>query len=518
MSQLPELRDADPAHFQLGVQTWDDADEVVLWHPITGRHVRLHHVTLDQVLRFPDTPRLGPLRQRLDREHLLRSSPRPDWPALIPVRSRLALFLPDEALLWLPVPGYRGPGGRGYRAFQLSPAAARIWSAINDSRPVSRVAELSGCTVLEVQALCTSLTGPELQALQLRHTPPRSRDLGLERLVDVPRPPNSRPPHVTGAAGETTLTWYHLHAIDDGATHFDDRETTVAHSLGLPHPALGDRRYGAALRASLTEKGVVPGAGLVVEVGCGTGELAQAWCETPTGHRYLRIDLSPELLRTQRARVPNTWGILGDGTRLPLRDACVDLLVSNEVIADMQSVPVDPADPTPSAPAAEALTASRAAGVEPFVARHWVNLGAWRFVAEVARVLRPGGAAWLSEFGVLDGPPAEAVQLDHPEVAIQFDHLARIARHHGLTAELQPLADDLDMDFAASHLARPSWHALRALARSRDVHLQARAWTPTSLRAALPWRVEGLRFVPMTDEGPGPLVTRFYGLTLRRPR
>jgi hypothetical protein len=109
------------------------------------------------------------------------------------------------------------------------------------------------------------------------------------------------------------------------------------------------------------------------------------------------------------------------------------------------------------------------------------------------------------------------VQLDHPEVAIQFDHLARVARSHGLIAELRPLAEDLQLDLGATHLARSSWHGLRALARSRDLHLPARAWTPTSLRTALPWPVDGLRFIAVTDEGPGPLVTRFFALTLLRP-
>ena len=44
---------------------------------------------------------------------------------------------------------------------------------------------------------------------------------------------------------------------------------------------------------------------------------------------------------------------------------------------------------------------SRSYGIEPFPSRAWINVGAWRFVAEIARVLRPGGAAWLSEFGVV---------------------------------------------------------------------------------------------------------------------
>jgi SAM-dependent methyltransferase len=513
------LREADPDLFQLGVQAWSDGDDEVLWHPITGRSLRLHRRSLAHLAARPEDPRLAPLRRRLDGLYLLRTSPRPDWPALVPCRSRLVLTLPDEASLWLPVPGFRGPGGRGYRAFRLSPDGWRVWQAINDSRTVADIASRTGLSLVAVQGLCAALATPELQALQLRDRPARAREPGLSRLVDVPRPPNARPDHLTGPAGETTLAWYHLHAIDDGETHFDDRETTVAHSLGLPHPALGGRRYGQALRDALVARRL-PVEGRIAEVGCGTGELCAAWLEADpdAARRYLRVDLSPELLRTQARRAPATAGVLGDATRLPLRDGSIDLLLSNEVIADLQAIPVDPEAPAEEGPARAALDALDAYGLAPFPGPQWVNLGAWRFVAEIARVLAPGGAAFLSEFGVLDGPPPEAVQLDHPEVAIQVTWLARVARQHGLTVDVEPLPDLLGVDPAARHLARPSWHALRALARAHDVHLPARAWTPATLAPRLPTPVEGLRWVPLTDEGPGPLITRFWSWVLRKPR
>lgn len=515
MSWSPEP--APREHFQIGVTWWPDDEEVVLWHGVTGRGVRLHRQSLQAALDRPDDPRLQPLRDRLDRLFLLASSPRPPWPSLVPSRSRLVLTLPDEAALWLPVPGFRGPGGYGYRTFQLSPVAHRIWEAINDSRTVDQIAARTGLALLDVQAMCASLTTPEVQALQLRSDPPRPRDPGLERLVDVPRPPNTRPPHLHGPAGETTLTWYHLHEIDDGETHFDDRETTVAHALAAPHPTLHDRPYGAALHDHLRELELLDEGTPIVEVGCGTGELARDLRSAGASGPYLRVDLSPELLRTQSRRVPNTHGVLATATALPLRDASVRLLLSNEVVADLSSVPLDPRDPSPHGAAAEALAIARDAGLALDPGPQLVNLGAWRFVREIARVLEPGGAAWLSEFGVFDGPPAEAVQLDHPEVAIQFTLLADLARSLGLATTIRPLADALRADLTARHLARHSWHAVRALARSRDVHLQARSWTEPSLARALPVRVTGLRWTPASEEGPGPLITRFYALILRKP-
>ena len=69
----------------------------------------------------------------------------------------------------------------------------------------------------------------------------------------------------------------------------------------------------------------------------------------------------------------------------------------------------------------------------------------------------------------------------------------------------------LGFDPGARWLSRGSFEALRCL----EPGLQARAWTPASL--TLPEPVEGLRWVPVTQDGPGPVVTRFWCLLLRRP-
>ena len=63
--------------------------------------------------------------------------------------------------------------------------------------------------------------------------------------------------------------------------------------------------------------------------------------------------------------------------------------------------------------------------------------------------------------------------------------------------------------------ARHSYEALRARMRAEGRTLQARAWSPETL--PLPWPVEGLHWVPLTDPGPGPLPTRFQALLLRAP-
>lgn len=432
------------------------------WSDAIGRGLVLPHDT------SADPRALARTRLQLD-------APLEGW---VVQRSRHTLTL--EEALWVPCPAAITAGGVPYRELRLTPREWAIWRVVNDARSVRRIAEQAGCETHEVLTLCARLGRFESQAVQLWPRPVRPHR--LRHLVTPPRPANTRDADATDAQGRTTLAGYH-DRIRGAQRQFDDVETTVAHALAPPHPGLRGVPYGAALREVLRRRGF--DVDRVVEVGCGTGEMARDWGPTTS---YLRIDRSPGLLADQASTAPDTRGLEGDALALPLASASIPTLISNEVLADL------PSTPTPTG---------------------WDNDGSRAFVDEIARVLAPGGHAFLSEFGVLEGPAEEAVQLDHPEVSIRFDRLAEHARSAGLQAELVRLDALLEVDLAAEQLSRHSWMALRALAHARGVHLEARAWTRDSL--GLPWAVEGLDFQTLADEGPGPLITRFWALLLARP-
>ncbi|MCB9684349.1 MAG: methyltransferase domain-containing protein [Alphaproteobacteria bacterium] len=477
-------------------------DRVTLFSPFTGRWTVMDAETLD---RARSQGWSDGLRLRLQRLGLDQVPTDEERGRLVPVRHRRALLLPDRPAVWAPDPREHGPGGHAWRAVPLDAEDLRLLTAIDGSAPVTKVAAKAGMTAAEALRRLARFHRPELQVVQLRAGPTRQRDPSLLELAGPPRAANARTVDQHDAQGATTLAAWH-HRIASGERHFDDVETTVAHALALPHPALGGFPYGARLRGVLSERGFAT-EGPVVEVGCGDGELASAWLDAGPVP-YLRVDLSPELLCTQARAAPASRGVLGDATRLPLRDASVSLLLSNEVLADLPAVPV-------SADHDEVRALRRSFGLAANPPGSWENLGAWQMVVEVARVLAPGGRAMLSEFGEPDGPPEEAVQLDHPEVSIRFDHLVAIATGLGLQAELVRLDDLLGADLDAPQLARHSYEGLRALFAANGQHLAARAWTPGSV--PLPEAVEGLEFVPLTQPGPGPLVTRFHALLLGRP-
>jgi SAM-dependent methyltransferase len=234
---------------------------------------------------------------------------------------------------------------------------------------------------------------------------------------------------------------------------FDEVECTVSHLLRFPHPALGGRRYGEALLQAIAARGILPGRSGVIEVGGGAGHVAEAALRGDagpfTGCRWTSVDLSPALIAAQRRRVlepsqprgahPRWSGIRADAVSLPLRSASLDgLLLANEVIADL---PVE----------------------------NGRNTGALQFVQEISRVLAPGGAAVLTEFGgdFAPGPVrlvAASGRGEHVEWSIDFRELRAAAARGGLAVEELPLHELIAADLTVRCASYTDLWRLRRLA------------------------------------------------------
>ncbi len=224
---------------------------------------------------------------------------------------------------------------------------------------------------------------------------------------------------------------------------FDEVETTVSHLFRRPHVALAGRSFGGALHDALSSRGLIREPE-VVELGAGVGFVAAAMVarakDAGRPLRYGFVDLSQRLLAVQRRQVPDAFAACASALQLPLRTGCVrGLFLANEVIADL---PVAPA--AACGALAQRLSLSFAPG-------ELVNSGALLFLEEVARVLGPGGAACLTEFGGDFAP--SPVRLhgrfgagDHVEHSIHFGHLEQAAHALGLRAERLLLADLLGVD------------------------------------------------------------------------
>jgi SAM-dependent methyltransferase len=234
---------------------------------------------------------------------------------------------------------------------------------------------------------------------------------------------------------------------------FDEVECTISHLLRFPHPALGGRRYGEALLQGIAARGIGPGRCGVVEIGGGAGHIAEAAWRGDAGPftrvRWTALDLSPALIAAQRRRVFESaqpggahlrWSAArADALELPFRPGSLDgLVLANEVIADL---PVE----------------------------NGKNAGAVRLVSELGRVLAPGGAAVLTEFGGdFDPGPVRLFagfgQGEHVEWSIDFRQLRAAAARSGLVAEELPLHALLGADLTARCASYTDLWRLRRLA------------------------------------------------------
>ena len=152
----------------------------------------------------------------------------------------------------------------------------------------------------------------------------------------------------SGFEGEDHLSTFHTQKIETRDGHFENIETTVSHLFREPSDALQGRTYGRLLADNLRKLGWwsrMPRH--IVEVGAGLGYVARELArglspDERRGVRYVFVDLTRPFLPSQLSLAKEAgWsaaGTQGNAESLPLKDSGVDLVVSNENMADMMPV------------------------------------------------------------------------------------------------------------------------------------------------------------------------------------
>jgi len=406
------------------------------------------------------------------------------------------------------------------RLERLDPFERRVLRLADGARTVGEIAHELGSAAREA---IFRWTHSERQVLKLLEKPARDyKKLPPYAESTMPFAPLERAAPAA-SAGVASTRDYHRDEIDSADEQFEVRETTLSHAFRVPHPALGGETYAARLLHALEERDLLGEATKrVVEVGGGAGWFARTALEALAGRelRWTICDLAPELQRSQREKVKDARArfVRGDAERLPLRSGSVDLLIANEMIADLETVRV-----TKGSPAAASLASAHGVSFDDAPGEFWVNAGALRFVGEVARVLAPGGAAVVTEFGELDSYPVESTHLDHREFSIHFGHLRAAAERAGLEARFEAVPDLLELDGSVHVLAtnRSFFRVLRALLATRGVLLEKLAYTKEQLEALLGSRfalsaIEGLKLHPAGERVLGLRPGEFKALLLRK--
>lgn len=543
------------------------AGDVFVYHDLVGDIMQLHEKVIGFIDHFAEPRRESAARAAFAQEFL-----QGDLDAFFEVlRQHLVLLGEGEDDLaltasWYPVQGpwvlaHRPKSGAPVLCYKdrrdgqpvlerLSPLRGRLWSLCQGDLSLPEVVarlkkELPQEADVEREVVATvrAWTHSDRQLLKLLPRPRSAFELvGLPPYVHSTMPyPRMRASE--GPAPEPSLRDYHKLEITSADEQFERRETTLSHAFRVPHPALEGRTYGGQLARVLVARDAVPDDGgrapmLLVEVGGGTGYFARAFLDglalrAPRVYnraRYVICDLAPALRASQKERTaPHRDKVRivgGDAEALPLPDASVDLLVANEMIADLPVVPVhrDELERGEGGPGAEVVR-RYALPVDDAPGLFHVNVGAIRLVEECARVLRPGGAAFLSEFGSLTRYPEQSTHLDHPEFSIHFGHLRAAAAALGLEASVEDLAGVLELDGRVKVLqtTQSFFDTLRAFLATQGVKLEKVAYTEDMLRDLLAGKVElerleGVRFTPCGQRVLGLKPPEFKALLLRKPR
>lgn len=257
---------------------------------------------------------------------------------------------------------------------------------------------------------------------------------------------------------------FHETGIPDAHRQFDDIETTVSHLFREPHKALGGRRYGEAFCDWLLDSRMITAGANIMEIGCGVGYFASHVLNR-LQHRapelydsisYTMFDLSPELQRSQRERCANHVRKIqfesGNAEEFDFGERRFDLIISNEVIADLSVTPVCSSNVSRGTPQTETEQLAIHYGLDctpPFQgssARVAINSGAIRLVEKLSTILVPGGHTVLTEYGTTDQLPDAVSFGDHFEFTIHFGHLKQVAQALGMKTRLENLGDLLQFD------------------------------------------------------------------------
>ena len=468
--------------------------EVFLWNPLIGRGMQIYEQSLSTISPHPA------LLQRYKEIGFFEEIP--NIHELIPHRSRWSILV--EQTLWHPIPSRRTSGGYTYQSIELSAEQTLLWKNIDGVRSVTKLSQELGWTPTHTHSLLLPLCTHEVQAIQLRSKGLGKSHQALLQLFSPPVPQNIRDKHMYDQYGGTDLSRFHDEGINNAKRHFDDVEITLAHALEIPHPSLGMQSFGAKLARSLCYKTkILPHT--ILELGPGTGALAQGWYTVHTPQRYIRMDASPTLLKAQQERLPHTEEICAHAPHIPLPAESIDLFLSNEVIADLSAASIDD-------PEAQKWISQNNITLEP--QQNWINLGAWKLIHSVWNVLQKGGMAYISEFGDHNEIPTEAIHLNHPEVSIHFGQLREVAEKCGFETELISLPQLLQMDMQQKWMAKHSYSALRAYLHTQNQEIEARAYSPESFPLQ---KIDGLEWVSMYEPGPAPLPERILSLLLWKP-
>jgi len=257
------------------------------------------------------------------------------------------------------------------------------------------------------------------------------------------------------------LKEYHKKEIRDAIEQFDGVETTVSHIYSEPHVILGGKNYGASFANVLMQKGIIREGIKILEVGGGIGLFAKSFLDeilnvAPQVYKnikYTLFEISPALLKSQRQILKKhsnlTKFIQGDIETCDFKHKKFDLIISNEMIADLNTVKLKRSDIKRSSLTSEykkraaSLIKKFKLNIGDAPKEFLFNLGAIEFLHDIKKILAVGGKAYIVEYGNEWSYPKASRLKGHTEYSIHFGFLMKVADQLNMDPRLIPLVDFL---------------------------------------------------------------------------
>jgi ubiquinone/menaquinone biosynthesis C-methylase UbiE len=268
---------------------------------------------------------------------------------------------------------------------------------------------------------------------------------------------------------------YHRKGIRNALQQFNDVEMTLSHLFREPHILLGGKNYGAAFADILMRNGAGKKRTSILEIGGGIGIFGKSFLDeikrsAPKMYKnikYTLFEISPTLLRSQRKilRVHKgvTEFIYGDIQDYDFRDSGYDLVISNEMIADLATVKLEKTDiknyETITEDKKKAVSLIKEFGLDISDApkEFLLNLGAMKLLKTLKRILKPSGKAYIVEYGSRWSYPRVAPLKGHKEYSIHFGLLLKAAKQLDLNPRIDNMADFLHFNKKIQIVNNVSW-------------------------------------------------------------
>jgi SAM-dependent methyltransferase len=199
-------------------------------------------------------------------------------------------------------------------------------------------------------------------------------------------------------------------------------------------------------------------------------------------------------LQLNRARAGG-WSCSGahaNGECLPFKDGVIDVVIDNENMADMTPVKLtkrelqqEKGDTAQHQEALDWIKRLRLPLGDDVPHEVIFNLGPIRFVAELWRVLKPGGRAFLTEFGIEEGWPAPVKLPHHTEYEVQYSHLRQAVRWLGFQERYVPLPQFFAIKPDTKVLCTGAAYTIQRFCQALGKSFAVRAYTEQELSRAL---------------------------------